>query len=890
MSSADPADQVPDAVSPDDQPPAVPLLVVGVGGSAGGLEAFREVLEQVPVEGNMTFLFVQHLPPDHRSLLPELLGRVTPLTVVQAEHGMRLEADHLYLIPPDANMAVQGGEIVLTPRGARTAVHMPIDHLFRSLAADQKGRSVGVVLSGGGTDGTLGLKAIKAEGGITFAQDEKSARHDSMPRSAITDGWVDYVLPPAEIARQLLRISRHPYAVDHDGAAAQEADGIVDRILGVIRGHVGVDFTQYKRTTITRRIRRRMALRGLEASADYLRLLQEEGAEAQNLYQDLLISVTRFFRDEEVFEALKTKVFPALIKERSPNSPIRLWVAGCSTGEEVYSLAIALLEFLGDRIVSFPIKILATDVNEQALEKARAGVYVDNIELDVSAERLRRFFAKVDGHYQIGKVVRDLCVFSRHNLASDPPFSRLDLVSCRNVLIYLDAGLQKRVVPLLHYSLNPGGYLLLGVSETVGSYTDLFSAVDQGRRIFTRNAGATAPLPPDVGLHLETNLAGLRLAPLGAHATWNALDVQREADRVVLSRYAPVGVVVDEAMTVLQFRGRTGPYLEPAPGLASLDLMKMLREGLLSEVRAAVARSRTEGAAVHREGVPVREGSGFRMVNFDVLPIKVPPAGVRCFLVLFQDAPVPPPPAEANPTDEVRHAKSEEQIQQLRQELAATREYMQSLLEEHESASEELKSASEELLSSNEELQSTNEELQTAKEETQSANEELATLNDELQHRNLELAQANNDLVNLLGAVQITIVLVGRDLRIRRFTPSAEKVLNLIPTDVGRPISNIKPNLALPDLAGLIEGVIDTLTPVEGQVQDRDGRWHVLRIRPYVTLDNKIDGASVILLDIDAVVRKAAAPPPPAPGESARPVQGNEKPMNSGTGEANGGP
>ncbi|HVS37544.1 MAG TPA: chemotaxis protein CheB [Gemmataceae bacterium] len=884
MSSADPAESPLAPDSPDDQPPAVPLLVVGVGGSAGGLEAFREVLESLPAEGNMAFLFVQHLPPDHRSLLPELLARVTPMTVVQAEQGMQIEADHLYLIPPDADMAVQGGEIVLTPRAARTAVHMPIDHLFRSLAEDQRGRSVGVVLSGGGTDGTLGLKVIKAEGGITFAQDEKSARHDSMPRSAITDGWVDYVLPPAEIARQLLRISRHPYTVNHEAVVAPEADGMVDRILGVLRGHFGVDFTQYKRTTITRRIRRRMALRGLEASADYLRLLQEDGAEKQNLYQDLLISVTRFFRDEEIFEALKKTVFPALVKERSPNSPIRIWTAGCSTGEEVYSLAIALLEFLGDRVVSFPIKILATDVNEQALERARAGLYVDNIELDVSAERLRRFFAKVDGHYQIGKVVRDLCIFSRHNLTTDPPFSRLDLVSCRNVLIYLDVPLQKRVLPLLYYSLNPGGFLLLGASETVGSYTDLFTAVDQGRRIFSRNVGATAPLPPDVGLHIDTNLPALRLGPVGPHATWNALDVQREADRVVLSRYAPVGVVVDEAMTVLQFRGRTGPFLEAAPGTASLDLMKMLREGLLSEVRAAVGRGRAEGVAVHREGIPVRDGAGFRMVDLDVLPIKVPPAGVRCFLVLFQDAPVPPPPAETSPADDARHAKSEEQIHQLQQELAATREYMQSLLEEHESASEELKSASEELLSSNEELQSTNEELQTAKEETQSANEELATLNDELQHRNLELAQVNNDLVNLFGAVQIAIVLVGRDLRIRRFTPSAEKALNLIPSDVGRPISDIRPNLAIADLAGMITRVIDSLTPVESQIQDRDGRWHVLRIRPYVTLDNKIDGASIILLDIDAVVRKGAAAPPPAPdagngpgaGESARPVQEDE--------------
>jgi two-component system CheB/CheR fusion protein len=640
----------------------------------------------------------------------------------------------------------------------------------------------------------------------------------------------------------------------------------LDQILGLVRGGAGVDFSQYKRTTVLRRIQRRMALRGLESLEEYLACLQESRPEVQALYQDLLIRVTRFFRDEAAFDALKAEVFPNLLKDRSPNAPLRFWVAGCSTGEEVYSLGISLLEFLSERNVNFPIKILATDVNDAALERARAGVYVDNIELDVSPERLRRFFAKADGHYQIGKVVRDLCIFSRHNLTSDPPFSRLDLVSCRNVLIYLDGALQKRVMPLLHYALNPGGYLLLGTSESVGTFGELFAVVDQKNRIFARNAVGSPGLPLDFGAYVETVGLGQR-PPAHLPPSWSALDVQKEADRVVLAKYAPVGVVIDENMTVLQFRGRTGPFLEPAPGAASLDLLKMVREGLLGEVRAAVGRARMENAAVRKEGIPIREKNTFRMVNIDVIPIKVPPSGARCFVVLFEDVPLPPAdrPAEnplPPPATEAINMAAEQQINQLQQELAATREYLQSLVEEHESAGEELKSASEELLSANEELQSTNEELQTAKEETQSANEELATLNEELHHRNLELAQANNDLVNLLAAVQIPIVLVSRDLRIRRFTPLAEKLLNLIPTDVGRPISDIKPNLEVPDFAERIAGVIDTLLPQETAIQDREGRWYSLRIRPYVTLDNKIEGASITLVDVDSLRRSLAQKPP----------------------------
>lgn len=839
----------------DDGPAAVPFPVVGVGASAGGLEAYTELLEALPADPGMAFLMVSHLDPDHKSQLPDILARVSRMPVKEVAQGMAVEKDHVYVIPPATNMAMVDGHLTLTPRAPKPAVHMPIDHLFRSLAAIQKNRAVGVVLSGNGTDGVIALQTIKAVGGITFAQDEVSARHPSMPRAAAQDGNVDHVLRPRDIAGQLERIGRHPYARDEPPAPepppAVAGDPVAD-IIRLLLARTAVDFASYKQTTIRRRILRRMALLNLHDPADYLARLKDDAGEVQNLYQDFLIRVTQFFRDPASFEALKEKAFPQLVHGRRGGQPIRVWVAGCATGEEVYSLAICLLEFLDTHPNPPPLKILATDLNEAALDKARAGVYLDNIEIDVSPERLRRFFARLDGQYQISKAVRELCVFSRHNMTADPPFSRLDLVSCRNVLIYMDAGLQRRVLPTLHYALNPDGFLFLGSSENIGTYSDLFQVVDAKHRIFAKKPAAAG-----VVLDYHPQLAGEVIGrppgrPDGA-PVWSALDVQKEADRILLARYAPVGVVVDEAMTVLQFRGRTAPYLEPAPGMASLDLFRMLREGLLAEVRAAVGQAKAENAPAAREGLFVIEGGASRPVRVEVVPFKVGPAGMRFFLVLFQEPAPPAPPSPPAPA--ARPSAAEQQVVQLQQELAALREYLQSVIEEQESTNEELKSANEEILSSNEELQSTNEELQTAKEEAQSANEELATVNEELRHRNAELARVNSDLVNLLSGVNIPIVMVGRDLRIRRYTPPAERLFNLIPTDVGRPISDMKPNLEGVDLPKLIAGVIDTLTPFDGNVRDAAGRWYSLRIRPYVTTDQKIDGASIVLLDIDAVRR-----------------------------------
>ena len=829
--------------------------IVGIGASAGGLEAFTELLQNLPSEPGLALLFVLHLEPRHKSQLPEIISKMTEMPVHEVKEGMTVQLNNVYLIPPNTNMALTDGHLSLSPRSVVPGQHMPIDHLFRSLATINHNRAMGVLLSGGGTDGTLGFQAIKGEGGITFAQEEKSARQVSMPRSAIVSGLVDYVLTPDGIAHKLTELARHPYAAPPAAAPPMPAGETIVQMLSVLRSATGVDFTHYKHSTIRRRILRRMALLGIHDARDYLEHLGRDRTEVHNLYQDFLIRVTQFFRDPEAFDFLRDHVFPALIEGRKPESTIRVWVAGCATGEEAYSVVIALLEFLDSRGVSFPIKILATDLNEAALDKARAGVYVDNIEIDVSSERLRRFFVRVNGNYQVSKAVRELCIFSRHHLGSDPPFSHLDLVCCRNVLIYMDTNLQRRTVPIFYYSLNPGGFLFLGSSESIGPFNDLFSVADPKQRIFTKRAGVAAT-PPDFSARI---LPELRSRPGGREEgtpLWTALDVQKEADRIVLMRYAPVGAVVDEAANVLQFRGRTSPYLEPAPGLATLDLFRMLREGLLAEVRAAFNQAQAQNSTIVRDNLRVTDHGQERQLRVEVIPFTVPPSGMRFFLVLFQgtsgDTAVLAPA-----TPETRVAETD-QVAQLQQDLAALREYLQSVIEEQESTNEELKSANEEILSANEELQSTNEELQTAKEEAQSANEELATVNEELRHRNTELSRVNNDLVNLLSATSILIVMVSRELRIRRFTPLAERLFNLIPTDIGRPISDIKPNLEVDNLSRLIADAIETLAPYEAEVRDHEGRWYLMRIRPYVTVDGKIDGASVVLLDIDALKRRPA--------------------------------
>jgi two-component system CheB/CheR fusion protein len=729
---------------------------------------------------------------------------------------------------------------------------MAIDHFLTSLAVDQKSRAIGILLSGTASDGVVGMESVKAEGGITFAQDERSAKYPEMPKNAIMAGCVDLVLPPEGIAKELLRITRHPYVAQAVGErdldeSLSEASKSFLRLFELLRKSSQADFTHYKRATIKRRIARRMALHKVQTLDEYVQILNRDPKELHALYQDLLIKVTGFFRDPGSFLALRAKIFPAMEKDRPRNVPLRIWVPGCSTGEEAYSIAIALVEYMSATHANIPCQIFATDLSEVSIERARAGVYLEHIVADLSPERLRRFFTKVDGGYQIAKPIRDMCVVARQDLIKDPPFSKLDLISCRNVLIYLEPLLHRKVFPMFHYALRPGGYLMLGVSETVGTFSNLFQIADRKAKIYSRRP-ISVPVQFDLPVP-EIEAPDRPPAPAKpAPSAPRESDVQKEVDRLILRKFTPSGVVVDDNAEILQFRGQTDPYLQPAPGKASLNLLKMAREGLLFELRATFHRARKQGSPARSEPIPVSHHGRTWDVRVEVIPLASSDGRARQFLVLFEEG---QRAAEGPRGKPVKKREIDRHVEQLRQELSATKEHLQSIIEEQETTNEELKSANEEILSSNEELQSTNEELETAKEELQSTNEELTTLNEELQNRNAELIQANNDISNLLSSVSIPIVMLGNDLRIRRFTPMTEKLMNLIATDIGRPITDIRSNIEVPHLQKMIVDAIETVSTQEKEARDKDNRWWLVRVRPYRTRENKIDGAVLMFLDIE---------------------------------------
>jgi two-component system CheB/CheR fusion protein len=735
---------------------------------------------------------------------------------------------------------------------------MPINVFLHALAEDQHERAIGVILSGTGSDGTQGLRAIKSVGGITVAQEPASAKYDSMPNSAITAGVVDLVLQPEDIARELMRISRNPALapaplLPADAALAAGADDL-NTIFFLLRRATRIDFSGYKPATVMRRIKRRMVLHQIESLARYVRYLQTNAAEIDTLYQDLLIDVTQFFRDPPVFEALKAIVFPHLAQTIAPETPLRVWTPGCATGEEAYSIAICLLEFFGEHGPTPPMQMFATDINDVALVKARAGVYPDSIAQDVSPERLRRFFTRTEEGYRISKQIRDMCVFTRQDVTRDPPFSRLDLLSCRNLLIYLTAALQKRLIGLFHFALKPDGFLVLGASETIGAASDLFGLVDRKHKIYARKSTAGRPQ-----FDFSPSLLGNERAdqPQTGGAPGGEIDTLRDVDRVLLAHYVPPAVVVNDALQITQFRGSTGAYLDPLPGAASLDLLRMAHRDLLLELRAAISTARKDNVVVRREGIQHRVQGQIRTTTIEVIPTRLVPSGERYFIVVFADTPAPAPAVAAADSTAAAGGQQpeQEQIRALEQELTAMRDYLQSVIEEHDATIEELHAANEEIQSSNEELQSTNEELETAKEELQSTNEEITTVNEELQNRNQELNQLNNDLVNLLAVINIPIVMLSGDLRIRRFTPPAEQVLNLLPSDIGRPLSDLRSKIDVPDLDQLIAKVIDTLTPFEREVQDQDGCWYALHIRPYRTTEHRIEGAVVVLVNVTDLKR-----------------------------------
>jgi two-component system CheB/CheR fusion protein len=834
--------------------------VVGIGASAGGLEATTALLKSVPNNLGMAYVVLPHLDPLRESAFGEILSRTTRMPVHDAKDQTRVEANHVYVIPPNFEMTIVDGVLRLAHSGEARSVRTTIDTFLRSLAQDLGNYAIGVILSGTASDGTIGLSAIKGEGGITFAQDG-TAKYDGMPASAIAAGCVDMVLPPEGIAKELVRIAQHPYVLgaamplEHDGSSKAAHLG---QIFSLLRRATRVDFSEYKPPTIGRRVARRMALHKLEHLEAYVHLLQRDRQELNALYQDLLINVTSFFRDPETFEALKTTVYPGLLKKRENSSvPIRIWVPGCSTGEETYSHAISLTEFLAEERIEAPVQIFGTDLSDIAIQRARSGTYKETIEGDVSPVRLRRFFQKVDSGYQISKTIRDLCIFSTQNVFNDPPFSRIDLISCRNVMIYLSQSLQKRVIPVFHYALNAEGFLMLGNTEgLVGPGSELFDIVERKQKIYRKKSVPT-PITFGFSIHMSEPPTSLDSAPesKAVEPGRPPADLQREADRLLLSRYAPPSVVVNDQLEILQTRGHTGAYLELPTGKISMNILKMARPGLLYELQGAIEEARKSGVDVTRNDVVVEGNGSTKTIMLRVSPFKTPVQDKASFLVVFEPsggvAPSPPEVVLQPLSDDERTTK-DKQLAQLKQELAATKEYLQSIIEAMEATNEELQSANEEIQSGNEELQSTNEELQTSKEELESANEELHTVNEEMQHRNEQLNQANNDLNNLLSSVNLPMVMVGPELNIRRFTPQAGKVLGLNASDVGRPIARLRLNLVdVTDLEKLMLNVIADVRPEQRRIRDADGRACELRLTPYRTSDNRIDGVVLSVLAPD---------------------------------------
>jgi two-component system CheB/CheR fusion protein len=788
------------------------IPVVGIGASAGGLEVFKQLLGDWPADTGFAVVCIQHLDPNHESMLAEILGRATSMPVTEAADGVQVEADHVYVIPENVDLTIAGGVLKLTPRTQPPGTHMPIDRFLRSLADQRGSRAIGAILSGTGSDGAAGLEAIKAAGGVTFAQDATTAKASSMPQAAVATGCVDFILPPEGIVAELVRIGRHPYIRDTRHAQPQtppaEDEERFARILDILHGATGIDFSLYREKMIKRRILRRLALRNINTLAEYSERLANDSDEITALQRDLLISVTSFFRDPESFECWKRVVFPRILQGRLANETIRIWVAGCATGEEAFSIAILLQETLSETGASFPVQIFASDISVAAIEKARTGRYRENIATDVSPERLNRYFTKIEGGYQINKTLREMCVFTRHSLIDDPPFSKLDLIGCRNVLIYLGS-VQKNIVSLFHYALKPAGFLLLGASEGAPA-KELFSEVDREHRAYSkREASKTSHLFPS-GAGSRTGIsAGSNAAPPPAEL-WDRIDVRKQVDRILLSKYSPAGVVVDENLEVIEIRGKPEPYLTLPAGKVSFNLVKLIPDaGLFLQVEELIQQVRKNGEPARHERVRWDHSGSGGGLYLEVMPLDFNPT--RLTLVVFEPLPEAVGSAAQVPKAVPEGDVLDRHISQLKQQLADAKERFLSAIESHQTSCEESQNATEEALSANEELQSLNEELETAKEELQSTNEELITLNDELQAKNAELEQARDFAMSIVETIRQPLLVLDSDLRIRMANKAFYRTFQISPPEAeGQIIYALsKGSWDLPGLRDSLNGLLD---------------------------------------------------------------------------------
>ena len=817
------------------------LAVVGIGASAGGLDAFRRFFSAVPTESGMAFVLVQHLDPSHDSLAAEVIGRYTAMPVAQVEGDTPVEANHVYVIPPGKYLSIGGGNLRLMSPGETGGVRMSIDIFLRTLAADAGERAIGIILSGTGTDGTLGLQAIKAAGGMSIAQDPTTAQYDGMPSSAIAAGAVDHVLPPERMPETVLGFLRHSAHV-----SAEPARGDLHDILSILRDQVRFDFRGYKKSTLERRIHRRMSLRRIERVADYVRLLTTEPAEANALFEDLLIRVTSFFRDPDAWRVLQQDVIRPLVERKEAHAGLRAWVPGCATGEEAYSLGITLLEAVHAARKSCAVQVFASDVDQGALELARAGLYPEVIAADLTPERLQRFFVPEGHAYRVVRELREAMAFAPQNLVADPPFSRLDVISCRNLLMYLEPETQRRVLSLLHFALAEGGHLFLGSAETIDHHPGLFEIVSKKWRIY-RRIGPTRHDQVQFPIALAPSVGRLPEPPPGRPSAGRLAGA---IQHLLLARHAPACVVINRKYEVLFFSGPTHDYLVQPGGPPTQDLMALTRDGMQGKLRAAVRQAIEQNAPLTLAGAHVRRGSGYHQVRVTVEPLKGSRDIEGLLLVSFVDEPPEGPPLP--PASAADSEGQEPLVRQLEQELTTTRESLHSTIEELQGSNQEMRVANEEVMSANEELQSTNEELQTSKEELQSLNEELNTVNAQLGSKVTELEQTNNDLDNLLASTNVPTLFLDPQIRVRRFTPNATRLFSLIPSDVGRPIGDITTKYTDPHLLPDAEAVLAGLAPVTREVEAHDGRRYIRQVLAYRTQQKRIEGVVVTFSDVAA--------------------------------------
>lgn len=899
----------PPAPSPRRATPALPagraFSVVGIGASAGGLEALEQFLAQVPAGSGLAFVIVQHLDPTHKGIMPELLQRGTGMKVVQVKDRTKVQPDCVYVIPPNKDMSILHGVLHLLDPAAPRGLRLPIDFFLRSLAQDQQERSIGVILSGMGSDGTLGLRAIKEKAGVVLVQEPATAKFDGMPRSAIDAGLADIVAPVGELPGKILAyLRRTPLIARTEVILEDKAQSALEKTIILLRAHTGQDFSLYKRNTLYRRIERRMGIHQIAKMPAYVRYLQANTQELDLLFRELLIGVTNFFRDPAAWEQLRDEAIPALLANRAPGHALRAWVPGCSTGEEAYSLAMVFREAAEQSTPkgNFALQIFATDLDRDAIAKARQGFFPENIAADVSPERLGRFFAKEDHGYRVRKEIREMVIFAPQNLVMDPPFTKLDLLSCRNLLIYLTPEVQKKLMPLFHYSLSPGGILLLGSAETVGSGSTLFTPLGGKSRLFRRTESVQRPEPVD----FPSAFGAMASAAAEARPSPKpAVSLQTLADQLVLHRYAPPAVLVNDQGDIFYVSGRTGKYLEPAAGKANWNIFVMARESLRYELSAAFQKSLRQKEAVTLHALRLDSGgsgpgSGADPQTPNARP-QTPGLGVQCVdvtvqrldetgplqglvMIVFTDVPTPAP--AITPDRPAKLPVRSERLTELEQELLRVRTEARATHEEMQTSQEEFRSANEELQSTNEELQSTNEELTTSKEEMQSLNEELQTVNAELQAKVEDLSRASNDMKNLLDSTDIATLFLDNDLNVRRFTPQATNIIRLIPSDEGRPFTDLASQLSYPELADDARTVLRKLASVEKPIGARDGRWFTVRIMPYRTVDDRIDGVVITFTDITAAKALEAKLRGRRSGPEKDVAKSTAKPAKAGKGRA----